>query len=129
MRLSEILRNSTYSVDKSCYCIAKVCSSYDTRDCFMVTMDELETTVICKDSFLTKDNCIDVKGGYCRIAINVAIPFNSPGFIAAISEKMAFKEIPVLVVSTYSRDYFLIQEEMINDAILALEELGIKHTN
>lgn len=125
MQLNEIFSSSTYRIDKKNYCIAKVSSSYDVHDCFMVTKDELETTIICENALL-KRGYIDVKRDYRLIALNVAIPFYSPGFIATISGKMALKAIPVLVISTYSRDYFLIQNEMIHEAILVLEELGIK---
>lgn len=125
MQLSEIFNNSTYKVDKREYCIAKVDSSYNDGDCFMVTKDELETTIICENSLL-KDGYIEARRNYRLIALNVAIPFDSPGFIAAISGKMALKGIPVLVLSTYSRDYFLIQDRMLREAIWILDELGIK---
>ena len=69
---------------------------------------------------------MEIKKDYHLIGINVACPFYSPGFIAAISGKMALRDIPVLVVSTFSKDYFIIQGKDMDNAVLVLADLGIK---
>lgn len=125
MNLTEIFQESSYSIEGFNYCVAKVTDEYDMSDCFMVTKDRMETTVICEEKYLST-NYLEVKKEYCLIGIDVAIPFNAPGFIATVSGKMALKGIPVLVVSTYSRDYFVISVRDYVSAISALDELGIK---
>ena len=71
---------------------------------------------------------IEAKNNYKLIAINVAVPFYSPGFIATISNSLAQNCIPVLVVSTYSKDYFIVQEKDYWGAIYELKKLGIKES-
>lgn len=39
---------------------------------------------------------------------------------------MALRDIPVLVVSTFSKDYFIIQGKDMDNAVLVLADLGIK---
>ena len=46
--------------------------------------------------------------------------FHTSSITQAISER----DLNVLVVSTFSKDYFLVREECINTAISALRELG-----
>ena len=91
----------------------------------MVSKDDFETTVICKEEMM-QESYLEIKKDYHLIGINVACPFYSPGFIAAISGKMALRDIPVLVVSTFSKDYFIIQGKDMDNAVLVLADLGIK---
>ena len=46
------------------------------------------------------------------------------GFLAKISSTIAEKNINILLVSTFSKDYVLIAEKNISEAIKALEEAG-----
>lgn len=127
MKVQDVLQKSTYKIELGRYCVAKVAEtdSINYANCFMVSKDKLETTVICKEE-LMQGLYLEIKKDYHLIAINVAYPFYSPGFIATISGEMALRNIPVLVVSTFSRDYFLIQGRDIDNAVLALDNLGIK---
>lgn len=71
---------------------------------------------------------IDEKKNYKLIAVNVAVPFCAPGFIATISQQLAKKNISVLVVSTYSRDYFIVSTVNLNDSIIEMNKLGMKES-
>ena len=125
MKLQDVLQKSTYSIEPGRYCVAKVTDSFDCANCFMVSKDDFETTVICKEEMM-QESYLEIKNDYHLIGINVACPFYSPGFIAAISGKMALRDIPVLVVSTFSKDYFIIQGKDMDNAVLVLADLGIK---
>lgn len=125
MNLNEILSSSTYNLLPDLYSVAKIDSDFKCSDIFMVSRDDIEATAIYKEGTASK-GIKEEKTGYRLIGINVAIPFYSPGFIATITQRLASKLISVLVVSTYSRDYFIVSSTNINQAIAELKNLGIK---
>lgn len=125
MNLTEILNHSTYRVLPDLYSIAKINSDFATDKAFMVSQDEVETTAIYKEGVARK-GIIEEKKDYRLIAMNVAIPFYSPGFIASIAQALAAKRISVLVVSTYSRDYFIVSSKDISQTIDEIHKLGIR---
>ena len=125
MNLAEILNHSTYSVLPDLYSIAKINSDFEMNDIFMVSQDDLDATAIYKEG-KTRVGIVEEKKHYRLIAVNVAVPFYSPGFIATIAQVLAAKSIPVLVVSTYSRDYFIVQSKDVCQAIDEMRKLGIK---
>lgn len=127
MNLNKIIRNSTYSVSKDLYSIAKVSKRNETDNYFFISVDEIEITVIYNQRNKIK-NILDEKNNYKLIGINVAIPFYSPGFIAKITKNLAKHSISVLVVSTFSRDYFIVHKSDLKQAIKVLNKLGIKQT-
>lgn len=127
MDLKEILENSTYKILNGIYCVAKVDSAFKCDDIFMVSRDFTESTAIYKMG-TAYGGIIEEKKNYKLIAMNVAVPFYAPGFIATISQSLARKSIPLLVVSTYSRDYFIVSTVNLEEAIIEIERLGIKQS-
>ena len=125
MELDEILRNSTYEISEGIYNVAKVNQNFKSSNIFMVSSDSLETTAIYQKGTAIQ-GVLEEKENYKLIAINVAVPFNAPGFIATISERIAKKGISVLVVSTYSRDYFLVTDNYLSKIVDELKNLGLK---
>lgn len=126
MLLKDVLENSTYNIYQELYAMAKVNTIPPTNNIFMITKDELETTIVYKQSCHLDHYIIEEKKGYRLIALNVAIPFNAPGFIATISTQIANNNIPVLVISTYSRDYFMVQDNHIDEVKIILKRLGLR---
>lgn len=124
MTLEEILSSSTYQVSKEQFSVAKVDSTCPFEKCFLVTKDEIETTVIYNQE-QSINGILEEKRDYVLIAINVALPFYAPGFIAAVSSALAEKGISVLVVSTYSRDYFLVHKSNEDSAVSILDGLHL----
>ena len=124
MELHDVLNNSTYCVSRGLYSVAKVDQSFSCKGCFLVTCDELETTAIFEQSQF-HDGIIEEKRNYVLIGINVAIPFYAPGFIATISAALAKEGISILVVSTYSRDYFLVSNQDLHLTKRVLNQLGL----
>lgn len=125
MNLTEILDHSTYKLLPDLYSIAKINSDFEISDAFMISQDDAEVTAIYKEGVVF-GGVIEEKKHYRLIAVNVAIPFYSPGFIATITQALAAKSISVLVVSTYSRDYFIVSSKDICQAIDEIRKLGIK---
>ena len=58
------------------------------------------------------------------IEIKVSLPFLAKGFLAKITEVIAEKNLNVLVISTFSKDYILVYEETYEIAIEALKSAG-----
>lgn len=52
MKLQDVLQKSTYSIEPGRYCVAKVTDSFNCANCFMVSKDDFETTVICKEALI-----------------------------------------------------------------------------
>ena len=127
MQLNKILYNSTYEVVDGLYSVAKIEKNFQCSEIYMVSFDNSEATAIYKQG-TAQTGVIEAKNNYKLIAINVAVPFYSPGFIATISNSLAQNCIPVLVVSTYSKDYFIVQEKDYWGAIYELKKLGIKES-
>lgn len=125
MDLQQIIKHSTYSILPDLYSIAQVDSEFQSDGVFMLSQDDIESTAIYKAGTAYK-GIIEEKKDYRLIAVNVAIPFYAPGFIASISQCIANKNISVLVVSTYSRDYFIVASKDLKTAIYEMEILGIK---
>lgn len=125
MELREVLQKSTFIVSKNLYSVAQVTEKCDFSKCFLVSRDEIETTVIYNQS-IPLCGILEEKRNYTRIGINVAIPFYAPGFIATIGQCLAKLNIPILVVSTYSRDYFFVTSSNLETTIITLKTLGLQ---
>ena len=126
MELREILYESSYDVLPEVYSIAKVNSNFRSDEIFMISEDSLERTAIFRMG-TAREGIIDEKRNYRLIAINVAVPFYAPGFISTISQQLANKNIPVLVVSTYSRDYFIVPNKNLDESISEISKTGVKN--
>jgi hypothetical protein len=89
-----------------------------------VARDEDEVTVVTEEANV---GCIaydsDVKW-FSLIEIRVSLPFVAKGFLAAVTGAIAGKDLNNLVVSTFSKAYFLVREESLQTALGALEEFG-----
>ena len=126
-QLKKIIKDSSFVIESGTYTIAKIVGNIKTENCFLVTKDKLETTVIYKseDNNINIINIIDKKDNYALIGIDVSVPFYSVGFIAEVTGRLAKKNINVLVVSTFSRDYVLINNEHREESRRILIEMGM----
>lgn len=128
-QLKKIIQDSSFVIESGTYTIAKIVGNIKTENCFLVTKDKLETTIIYK-SENNIDNVIEKKDDYALIGIDVSVPFYSVGFIAKITGCLANEGINVLVVSTFSRDYILISNKRREDGRRILIQLGMTdHSN
>src|ERR1700754_5177954 len=66
----------------------------------------------------------DVKGPVRVLRLEIATPFEGSGFIAAATAALAEEKVNVLVFSTFSFDYVLVQAELLDRAIAILEARG-----
>jgi len=126
-KLEKIIRQSSFEVVEGAFIYAKV-SAYPREDIhFMVSKDNDEITVVTKAVNLGKLRLIEKnKERYALIALHVAVPFYSVGFLAAVSKAIAERGMDILIISTYSRDYILVKKSGLGKARSALKELGLQ---
>lgn len=123
--LQEIIDASTFTVEDGRYIYAKTGTAPPIGDHFLVSKDADEITVVTKEDKLSELDLIDKnKDFYSLIAINVSVPFYSVGLLATISTSLADKDMNVLIASTYSKDYFMVKVDRLQDAKSVLNELG-----
>lgn len=124
-KLQKIIQNSSYRVVSGSYIYAKVASAPKLSDCFLVSQDEDEISVVVEEK---KYNTLDAiernKDLYKLIELSVSVPFYAVGFLAAVTNAIADKGMNVLVISTYSKDYLLVRIEHELDTVEVLEKLG-----
>jgi hypothetical protein len=124
--LRHVLADSTFFVADGTYCCAKAAKAPSTGRHFMVAMDDSETTIITEITNLPLLDAFEINATrYTPIGINVAAPFTCVGFLAAVTDAVAERGIDLLAVSTYSRDYILVEEHQAEGAAEALVALGI----
>ena len=63
------------------------------------------------------------------IEFKITKPFICVGFLATISKTIADKGLNILLVSTFSKDYALVNEKNIESALKAFEERGFTILN
>jgi hypothetical protein len=90
---------------------------------FMVTRDELETTVVTSAENLGDVDAVAINPDrWILIAIDCASPFYCVGFLARISAALSAAGLDILVISTFSRDCIMVKEsegEMAADVLAA----------
>ena len=122
--LSDVIHSSQVVVRRGRYAYVRAPRQTEIDDHFLVARDRDETTVVTEETNLTHtlfDR--DVKW-FKLVEIKVSHPFTAKGFIAAITRAIADRNLNVLVVSTFSKDYFLVREESMETAVSALKDLG-----
>ena len=65
-----------------------------------------------------------VQTDYKLIEFKPAVPFQTVGFLAKIAEVIANQGMNILIVSTFSKDYIMIKEELLEKGIQALKDTG-----
>ena len=126
-KLNEIIKKSTFEIQEGRFVYAKVRTPPEINRHFMISQDEDEITVVTREENLEDLDLIEKnKEFYKLIALNVAVPFYSVGFLATVSGAIAKEGMNILIVSTYSKDYIMVKEECLEKAKKVLLELGFK---
>lgn len=127
--LKKIINGSSFRIEEGSYVYAKV-KSYpnDPKNHFMIASDKDEITVITRVENLDGLDLVERnKENYSLFEVRVAVPFYSVGFLAAISSAIAKANMNVLIVSTYSKDYFLVKHENMERVKNELINLGMSY--
>lgn len=126
-KLKKIIESSTFEVIQGKFVYAKVSKEPQINNHFLISKDKDEITVVTEESNLGELEIIERNKDYWTlIALNVSAPFYSVGFLAAVSSAIAKANRDVLIVSTYSKDYILVQYDFLDGVKQVLLTLGFK---
>ena len=122
--LEEVIRSSKAILHGGRYAYLKASAQTDLADHFLIARDGDETTVVTEERYLPGVAFEEEVKWFRLVEIRVSLPFLAKGFIATVTRALADRDLNVLVVSTFSKDYFLIREEAVDEATAALRTLG-----
>ncbi len=124
--LNDVIRSSRIVVRRGRYAYLKTKARAQTEwaNHFLIAQDQDEITVVTEEVNLAQASFEQDVTWFKLIEIRVSQPFAAKGFIACIAQAMADRDLNVLVVSTFSKDYFLVHEESTETAVDALRDLG-----
>lgn len=124
--LQAIIDSSTFAIQPGVYVYGKLARLPADKH-FLIAQDSDEITIITTVEKLESLDFIERnKEDYSLIALEVSLPFYATGFLAAVSQAIALREMNILIVSTYSKDYILVKQSKMDEAKAALLELGFK---
>ena len=124
MDLKEAIPKSIATVIKGTYVYVKTDVMEKPDIHFMVSKDKDEVTVITKKENIKELNVLELVGDYKLIEFKPAVPFQTVGFLAKIAEVIANQGMNILIVSTFSKDYIMIKEELYEKGLQALKNVG-----
>lgn len=124
MDVKEAIPKSIATIMKDTYVYVKTDILEKPDIHFMVSKDKDEITVVTKKENLKELNVLEVVGDYKLIEFKPAVPFQTVGFLAKIAETIANVGMNILIVSTFSKDYIMIKEELCEKGILTLKNVG-----
>lgn len=125
--LKKIIEESNFEVIPGKFIYAKVSKEPTINNHFLISKDKDEITVVTEEHNLSELEIIEKNKDYwALIALNVSAPFYSVGFLAAVSSAIAKENRDVLIISTYSKDYILVQYDFLEGVKRVLLSLGFK---
>ncbi|OGH20731.1 MAG: hypothetical protein A3D74_05390 [Candidatus Levybacteria bacterium RIFCSPHIGHO2_02_FULL_37_13] len=126
-KLKKIIESSTFEVIHGRFVYTKVSKEPQISNHFLISKDKDEITVVTEEANLSELEILEKNKDYWTlIALNVSAPFYSVGFLAAVSSAIAKANRDVLIVSTYSKDYILVQYDFLDGVKQVLLTLGFK---
>ena len=128
MKLDEVIKTSTVIVHAGRYAYLKA-KGKQSGDHFLVSQDKDEVTIVTEEGNLESVNYDSAEKWFKLIEIQVSAPFVATGFLAKVTGAIAAKNLNLLVVSTFSKDYILVREEEHEIALQALSEAGFPLKN
>ena len=93
-----------------------------TQSLASITRTEKELTIVCRLEILPSQYQSDLK--WRCFKIDGSFDLNQIGVISSISSPLADAGISIYVISTYDTDYFLIQEQNLEQTISILSSSG-----
>lgn len=122
---AEVIAASTYRRMPGVYRYVRVREVRHPERHLLVTRDEREITVVTLSEHLIDEPVLETSArSWVLFVVDCAKPFFCVGFIAHTTAYFAKSGIDVLVVSTFSRDYFMVQREHADQAEQVLQDAG-----
>ncbi|KPK83452.1 MAG: hypothetical protein AMS27_12820 [Bacteroides sp. SM23_62_1] len=123
MNPEDLLINAKAYLWKESFAIIK--SDKIPNSAFCVIKDKDETTVIIDQNRLKDIPIKESEKNWKIITLDIIFPMDTIGILSKISGCLAEKGIPIMAISAYSRDHFLIRKNDTRRAVRALELIGI----
>ena len=93
---------------------------------FMIFKDGFETTLLLDEAdFGNIRQAVrnaKIEGNFRLLTFDIELDFSVYGFFAEISRILAGAEIPIVALSSFSRDHILIKQENLSKALKVLRE-------
>lgn len=121
--LDEIIRTSAVIVHPGRYAYLKA-TRKPAGSHFLIAEDADEITVVTDEPCVETVPYHEAVKWFRLLEVRVSAPFEAKGFLAAISRALADRGLSVLIVSTFSKDYVLVREEAVGEAVDALRQWG-----
>ena len=126
--LRKIIKASKLVLHNEVFIYAKVKSIPQIDNHFFISKDSDEITVITKKENISKLDLLE-KSSDERSLIEIQFSDStedSVGFLAAVSSALAEQGISISVISTFSKDYLIINKEDEKKTIQSLKQLGFE---
>lgn len=121
--LNEVIKSSPVIVHQGRYAYLKG-QEKELKNHFLISQDQDEITIITEEKNVLKTKHEQEVKWFKLFEFKVSAPFLAPGFLAKISQTIADKNLMILMISTFSKDYVLIREEDFETAVKAFKEAG-----
>ena len=96
----------------------------DTGHFYSFTRSDEEISVICKQPEYVPPGNHMVAGYRKLIRLNGPFSLEQTGIIAGVSGVLAVAGIPIFTISTYNTDYILLEEKVLEKALVQLQKEG-----
>lgn len=93
-----------------------------TASLFFVAQTEEEYSVMCPEHVIPAR--ISYQGGYRCLRVDGDLAFDEVGVVARVSRPLAEKGLSLFLISTYDRDYVLVGELDLLNALDAYDDAG-----
>lgn len=123
--LDKEIKNSEIIVHRGRFAYLKTTET-EIGNHFLICRDQDEITVVTEEKNLESTKYSQDVKWFKLIEIKVATPFLAKGFLAKVSKTIADQDMNILIVSTFSKDYILLNEKDWQIGINALKEIGFQ---
>lgn len=120
----DVLQDGTVRVSAETYAVCRTDHNHPTA--FATIQDETETTTVIDQDAVGNVDASTVEGGWKRLTFEMDLPFGLVGFLAAVTTALADADVSVFVLSSYSTDHVLVDEDDLDAAVSQLEALGCR---
>ncbi len=87
-----------------------------------ITRTKEELTIVCRQDIIPSQCKCDLN--WRCFKVDGTFDLNQTGVISSISSPLADAGISIYVISTYNTDYFMVQEDKVNQTISVLSNSG-----
>ena len=126
--LRKTINSSHFVLHPQRYTVLQVQECLNPQPHFLVTHEAEEVSVITTEDKLhiLTSQILKQQRWFCLLEFKMSTPFETPGFLAAIASKLASRQLNILLVSTFSKDWLLLREEDLETGLNSLHELGFQ---